>query len=156
MYTKKQRIVNCFFKIQRYIFYLWVLWVHYTTTVIFYTTGIDVCSGKKFPTTKNKKLIDICSKCGYSCEFQIKTISEMCKSITQSCQKQGASISKAACERLLQLCLNNSVLVNNEINKLCSFVNGGEITIEITSAAIPAAAVLQFCPIPLISLFWLW
>lgn len=102
-----------------------------TTTVIFYTTGIDICAGKKFPTTKNKKLVDVCSKNGFSCEFPIKTTAEMCKSITQSCQKQGASISKAACEHLLQLCLNNSVLVNNEINKLCSFVNGGEITIEI-------------------------
>lgn len=102
-----------------------------TTTVIIYITGIDIYSGKKFPTKNNKKLIDLCSKNGYCCEFQIKTTAEMCKQITNSCQKQGASISRAACEHLLQLCLNNSVLVNNELHKLCSYVNGGEITVEI-------------------------
>lgn len=104
-----------------------------TTTVIIYITGIDLYAGKKYMTAKNKKLCDICAKKGIACDFQLKTGAEAAKSVISCCQKQGCVISKQAADRLISLCLGNTVLINNEIDKLCSFVNGGEITTEIVN-----------------------
>lgn len=99
-----------------------------TTTVIIYATGIDVYNGKKALTGKNKKLCDIASKMGYSCEFSYKRPSELVKPITAKVIKQGSTISKKSAEYLASQCLCNSLMINNEIDKLCDYSMGKEIT----------------------------
>lgn len=104
-----------------------------TTTVIINITGVDLFGGKKYMNAKNKKLSDACSKIGVVCDFQLKSLSDITKSVMVKCQKQGASISKAAAEQIVKLCLSNTVMINSEIDKLCSYVNGQEITVEIVN-----------------------
>lgn len=99
-----------------------------TTTVIIYATGIDVYNGKKSLVGKNKKLCDLASKVGYACEFSYKRASELVKPITAKVMKQGSSISKKAAEYLANQCLCNMLLINNEIDKLCDYAMGDEIT----------------------------
>lgn len=101
-----------------------------TTTVIFYNTGIDITAGRKFPTVKNKKLIDACSKEGTVCEFAYKKPAELVKPIMDMVQKQGSAISKQNAEYLAGQCLSNMTLIQNEVQKLTSYADGAEITAE--------------------------
>lgn len=108
-----------------------------TTIMIFYNTAIDVCQGKKFPTSKNKKIIDAISKKGTVCEFNYKKPSELVKTITQSVEKKNLSINKKNAELLATLCLSNMMMINNEIEKLSSYVQKGEISEEHINLLVP-------------------
>lgn len=98
------------------------------TTVIIYQTGIDLLGTKKALTGKNKKLLDLCSKKGRSCEFAYKTPAELSKYIADRISKKGSSISKQSAEYLAVQCLCNVLMINNEIDKLCDYSQGNEIT----------------------------
>lgn len=108
-----------------------------TTTVIIYATGIDVYNGKKVLTGKNKKLCDLSGKIGYACEFSYKTASELVKPITTKVERQGCSISKRCAQYLANQCLCNMLMINNEIDKLCSYAMGNEITNEVIDLLVP-------------------
>ncbi|MFA5658522.1 MAG: DNA polymerase III subunit delta [Oscillospiraceae bacterium] len=99
-----------------------------TTTVIIYSTGIDLFGGKKFLTGNNKKLSDLASKKGFCCEFKDKSASEISKSIISRAAKCKASISKRTAEYLANQCLCNILLINSELDKLCAYAGDGEIT----------------------------
>lgn len=101
-----------------------------TTTVIIYATGIDVYNGKKTLIGKNKKLSDLSGKTGYSCEFNYKKPAELVKVISDKVTKKGSTISRKSAEYLATQCLCNLMLINNEIDKLCDYSNGKEITDE--------------------------
>ncbi len=105
-----------------------------TTILIFYNTSVDVTDGKKYPTAKNKKLIDAVSKCGTVCNFAYKTALVLSKDIMAKCKNR---ISKQAAEYLANLCGCNTMIIENEIEKLLSYTNGGEITIEIINMLSP-------------------
>ncbi len=98
------------------------------TTVIIYQTGIDVLGSKKTLTGKNKKLNDLASKTGFSCEFSYKKPSELIKPIALKVANRGCSISNKSAEYLATQCLCNMLLINNEIDKLCDYSQGKEIT----------------------------
>lgn len=100
------------------------------TIVVFNITGFDVKDGKKNPTAKNKKLIDFVSKNGIVCEQELKTPAELAKSILSSVQKRGCEISIGTARQLAEMCLSNPLMISNEIEKLCSYANGAEITSE--------------------------
>ena len=108
-----------------------------TTTVIIYATGIDVYNGKKALVGKNKKLCDLASKVGYACEFAFKKASELVKPITAKVEKQGCTISKKSAEYLANQCLCNMLIINNEIDKLCSYSMGKEITNDTIDLLVP-------------------
>ena len=108
-----------------------------TTVIIFYNTAIDIFGGKKFPTTKNKKLIDIIAKVGTVCEFSYKKPSELVKPITQKLQKAGLTISRQNAELIAALCLSDMMMINNELDKLISYVNTGEVTEEAINLLVP-------------------
>lgn len=99
-----------------------------TTTVIIYATGIDLFNGKKFLIGKNKKISDLASKSGFACEFSYKKPPELVKYISDRVNKKGSSISKKTAEYLAFQCLSNIMLINSEIDKLCDYSNGEEIT----------------------------
>lgn len=101
-----------------------------TTTVIIYITGISLYNKKNVMKAKNKKLITFAGKIGYSCEFAYKKPSELVKIISDRVNKNGSTISKASAEYLASQCLCNLMLINNEIDKLCDYANGKEITNE--------------------------
>lgn len=101
-----------------------------TTVIIIYITGFDVCGGKKFPTTKNKKIIDAVSKYGVVCELNYKRPDELAKPIITAVEKEGCEISRINAEYLASQCLCNMVLISNELNKLTSYTGMGEITKE--------------------------
>ena len=101
-----------------------------TTTVIIYATGVDLYKNKTKLTDKNAKLMDFCSKNGVACDFAFKSISDMGKIVAQKVNKNGCTISKKASEYLVEKCGRDTILINSEIHKLCSYANGGEITSE--------------------------
>ena len=101
-----------------------------TTTVIFYATGVDLYKNKRSLSEKNEKLRSFCEKNGVSCDFALKSVADTGKIITAKVAKQGATISKRAAEYLAEITLRDSVMINNEISKLCAYVGAGEITTD--------------------------
>lgn len=101
------------------------------TVLIFYNTSADICGGKKVPTAKNKKLLDAVSKHGTSCCFEPKTPAELSKTICSRAAKLGCSIQPQNAAYLAELYNSNMVMLSNELDKLASYANGGEITREI-------------------------
>ena len=107
-----------------------------TTTVIFYTTGIDLCGGKKTLSSKNKKLADHISKIGAVCEFAFKRPNELVKYIQSRVGNALCTISPKAAEYLASICLCNLLTINNECDKLCVYVGSGEITEDIIDSLV--------------------
>lgn len=101
-----------------------------STVLIFYYTSVDVTDGKKYPTAKNKKLMDAVGKVGGICNFALKTPEILAKEIMLKVSKKGCGISRDAAYFLAQQCSCNMMLITNEIDKLTSFAQGNEITIE--------------------------
>ncbi len=99
-----------------------------TTVLIFYTANINVCGGKKYPTPKNKKLIDIIAKNGAVCEINVRSRSESVKIICKAAQKQGSLMDDKAAGLLFDRCCGNMTLIMNEVDKLTSYANGRTIT----------------------------
>ena len=108
-----------------------------TTVLIFYYTSVDVTDGKKFPTAKNKKLMDAVSKAGGVSNFALKTPAALAKEIMAKVSKAGCGISKEAAEFLAVQCSCNTLLVENEVQKLTSYAQGNEITIDIIKELSP-------------------
>lgn len=102
-----------------------------TTVVIFYATGVDLYKNKKSLTDKNEKLRKFCENNGVVCEFSLKTVNDIAKTISARVTKQGCVISKATANYLAEKCNGDTVFANSETDKLCSYVDGGEITNEI-------------------------
>lgn len=108
-----------------------------STVLIFYYTSIDVCDGKKFPTAKNKKLMDAVGKVGGVCNFALKTPAVLSKEIMAKVSAAGCGISRQAAEFLAEQCLCNSMMIYNEIDKLTAYAVGNEITIDMIRALSP-------------------
>ncbi len=99
-----------------------------TTTVIIYATGVDLYKSRTRLTDKNSKFVDFCAKHGAVCDFALKSPVEMAKTIMRRVEKSGCSISRDTAELLAQKCAGDTVLANTETDKLCAYVDGGEIT----------------------------
>ena len=108
-----------------------------TTVLIFYYTSVDVTDGKKYPTAKNKKLIDAVSKVGGVCNFALKTPYALGKEIMSKVSGAGGSISKEAAEFLAVQCSCNTLLIGNELDKLMSYTRGNEITADVIKQVSP-------------------
>ncbi len=102
------------------------------TIFIFDVTGFDIYGGKtgknKKPTAKNKKLIDYIAKSGIVCICEPKTVSQMATEIISKTKKLGCTIEKPAAQMLAMQCNCQTLMIQNELNKLCAYVNGGSIT----------------------------
>ncbi len=101
-----------------------------TTVLIFYYTSIDVTDGKKYPTAKNKKLMDAVGKVGGVCNFALKTPAVLAKEIMAKVSKAGCGISREAAAFLAEQCLCNTLMIENEIDKLTAYAAGNEITVD--------------------------
>lgn len=102
-----------------------------TTTVIFYTSGIDLTGGKRSLSSKNKKLADHISKCGGAVtEFAYKKPSELAGYIQKRIGKDGCFISLDAAQHLAQLLGSNILMIDNECDKLSAYTGSGEVTMQ--------------------------
>lgn len=100
------------------------------TVLIINITGFDVKNGKRFFSGKNKKLVDCIVKKGMVCECGLKTMPLIVKSITDTAQKSGCTISKRNAEKLAEYCLLDSMQIRNELEKLCAYRENDEIRME--------------------------
>ncbi len=100
------------------------------TVVIFNVTGFEVATKKGRITDKNKKLADFVIKNGTVCEMGLLTPAEMSKFIISEVSENGSSISHTNANELADMCLYDILTVKNEIDKLCAYANGKEITHE--------------------------
>lgn len=106
------------------------------TVIIFNVTGFEVKvqrdyrSGKNIIKDKNKKLADFAAKYGTLCELPMKTPQELAKIISTKISVRGGAISLDNARELAELCLCDELTIGNEIEKLCAYANGREITRE--------------------------
>lgn len=111
------------------------------TVVIFNVTGFEVkvknSKGKRTISDKNKKLADFADKNGIVCEQPLKTSSELAKEISAKVSSRGGMISIANAQELAEMCLSNTLMINNELEKLCAYANGREITREMLLELVP-------------------
>ena len=104
------------------------------TIVIFNVTGFEVAvrrdfkSGINIITDKNKKLADFAQKNGVLCEATLKTSVELSKMIVDRVAARGGLISISTAKVLAEMCLCDELAINGEIEKLCAFADGNEIT----------------------------
>ncbi len=101
-----------------------------STTVIFYYMSVDVTDGRKYPTAKNKKLMDSVGKIGKVCNFALKTPVALSKEIMARASAAGCGISKDAAVFLAEQCLCDMMIIGNELDKLTAYAGGNEITID--------------------------
>ena len=102
------------------------------TILMFDVTGFDIYGGKtgknKKPTDKNKKIIDYIVKSGTVCICEPKSVSQMATEIISKAKKQGCTIERPAAMALAMQCNCQTLMIQNELDKLCAFVDGGTIT----------------------------
>lgn len=109
------------------------------TVVLISITGFDVKGGKKTPGAKNKKIIDACAKAGSVCEADLRRPAELTKYISELAEESGCVISRQSSELLAQMCLGNTLAVENEMGKLCAYAGSGEITSEMIEQMVAAS-----------------
>ncbi len=97
------------------------------TLLVINITGFDVKKGKKTMTAKNKKLAESISKIGVVCECDFKSVSILGKYIVDKAEKRGCSISRRTAEMLAEICKCDTLMVENELEKLCSYRENSEI-----------------------------
>ncbi|MGN0621951.1 MAG: DNA polymerase III subunit delta [Porcipelethomonas sp.] len=107
------------------------------TVLVINITGFDVKNGKKVFSGRNKKLTDYISKNGVLCCCAKKTVSELSKFISAKVQKNDCTISPANAELLASLCLMDTMRIENEIAKLCSYRLNQEIRKEDIELLVP-------------------
>lgn len=104
------------------------------TVLIFYVTGFDIYGGKtgknKKPTAKNKTIIDYIAKHGTVCCLEPKTPAAMAGDIVVSVKKRGCDITQSTAQLLAEECGCQTLMIQQELEKLCAFADGGEITAE--------------------------
>jgi DNA polymerase III, delta subunit len=104
------------------------------TVIIFNVTGFEVKTKFDYKkkcrviTDKNKKIADIIAKNGSVVGFALKTPQELSKEIAAAVSARGCSVSIENAKELAERCLSDPLAIENEIDKLCSYANGAEIS----------------------------
>lgn len=102
------------------------------TILLFDVTGFDIYGGKtgknKKPTAKNKKIIDYIAKNGTVCCLEPKTPAQAAADVIAIAKKNGCTMERPAAQLLAMQCGCQSLLMTQEMGKLCAYADGGEIT----------------------------
>lgn len=104
-----------------------------SSIIIFYIMGFDVKNGKKYPTAKNKKLIDYIQKNGQVFEAIQKNIQQTTKDIQEICNSNGCKINYDTAQIIANKCQCNSLIIQSELQKILSYANGKEITLSMVN-----------------------
>jgi DNA polymerase-3 subunit delta len=107
------------------------------TVVIFNVTGFEVKSKKGKITDKNKKIGDLAVKNGIACECTVKTPQEIAKDIATKVSSRSGMITLDTAYELAVMCMCDTLMIDNEIDKLCAYANGREITSEMLHLLVP-------------------
>lgn len=99
-----------------------------TTVLVFCNTVFD--PGDKKVSAKNKKLIDAVKKAGVVCRFDPKDEKTICRALCERAAKRYIRLEMDTAQSLIERCGTNYSTLLNEMDKLCAFVNEGEITKE--------------------------
>ncbi len=108
------------------------------TVVIFNVTGFEIEVQWDYKAkrnvikskNKNKKLADFAAKNGTLCEMAIKTSQELARIITNKTAARGGAITLDNAREIAERCLCDELIIENEIDKLCAYAQGREITRE--------------------------
>ncbi len=120
------------------------------TVVIFNVTGFEV--KKKYDkktrsyviADKNKKIADIAAKNGVLTECAIKTPQELAKDIAAAVSARGGLITLPNAREIAERCLSDTLAIRNEIDKLCAYTQGSEITLEIIDSMVHRQSATTF------------
>lgn len=94
--------------------------------VFFDSVGFDEKKG-----SKEKKLINAVNKAGGKCaEINHRTAGALVKMLSDGAKKRGCKFGEIAARYLIEVSGNDLSTLKNELDKLCAFVNDGEITKE--------------------------
>lgn len=112
------------------------------TVVIMNVTGFEVKTKYDYKTKrriiadKNKKLADVAAKNGAVVGFQLKTPQELAKDIAAAASSRGGAVSLDNAREIAERCLCDPLTAENEIDKLCAYAQGREITYEMIDSMV--------------------
>lgn len=81
--------------------------------------------------SKFAKILSYAEKHGVVCELKPKGEMELEKQLLLWANKRNCEITRINAGKIIEYCGTDLVLLRNELDKLCAYVNGGEITFEI-------------------------
>ena len=94
------------------------------------TVLVFLQASRSFSPVKAKKVIDIIKKKGAVCILNKRKGKELINPLMSSASKQGCVLSVQAANYLVSVVGDDYNTLINEVNKLCHFASGGEITKE--------------------------
>lgn len=106
-----------------------------TTIMVICQTGLEIDDIK--PKAKTKKLIQTVEKCGMVCRMQFLPAATTAAMAAKKAQKMGCTLSEQNAMYLSGMCGRSLTLIQNEVEKLCSCQQSGEITKELIDALTP-------------------
>lgn len=92
------------------------------------TVLVFLQSSRDFSAVKAKKVIDIIKKHGGVCVLNKRQGNDLIKPLISSASKQGCELSAQAANYLVSVVGDDFNTLINEVNKLCHYASGGEIT----------------------------
>lgn len=120
------------------------------TVIIFNVTGFEVNTktdykaGKTIIKDKNKKLADYAAKIGELVECPVKNENDLAKDIAASVSARGSMIFLDNAKRIAEMCQNDTLMIRNEIDKLCSYAGSREITSDMINNLIHRQSDITF------------
>lgn len=108
-----------------------------TTVLILYYSYLDICKGRKNPESVYKRLINAVTKKGTVCSFPIKTAADSAKTAAALARKKKCIIGDNELRKLSDICANNLLLINSELDKLSAYAQDKPITAEMIELLCP-------------------
>ena len=106
-----------------------------TTVLIISQTGLEIDDKK--PKAKTKKLIQAVEKCGAVCKLTFLPLERTAAMAAKKAERSGCILSRPNALHLAELCGRSLTIIQNEVEKLCSYKQSGEITKEDIDALTP-------------------
>ena len=99
-----------------------------TAVLIISQTGIEIDDKK--PKAKTKKLMKTAEEHGAVCKLSYMTLERTAAMAAKKAERSGCTLSKQNAMHLSELCGRSLTLIQNEVEKLCSYRCSGEITLQ--------------------------
>lgn len=97
-----------------------------TTVLIIAQNNCEVDTYK--PKAKTKNLLEAANKFGCCCEMKYMSAAQVAGLAKKRAARSGCTLSDGNGTYLAELCGRSLTVVSNEVDKLCAYKNGGEIT----------------------------
>ncbi len=97
------------------------------TTLVFWYDSVQIGSKK---TAKQKSVFELVKKCGGAAEFARKDAASLVRLLVGAAKARGKTLPPAVAGRLVELAGDDLQLLQSEIEKLCAYSRGEEITVD--------------------------